>query len=281
MNKPKGAAMPTLAAVQMVSGPTVGPNLEQAAELIAEAAARGAGLIVLPENFAHMGQAETDKLTLREQDGDGPIQAFLATQAQRHGIWLVGGTIPMATADPGCVRAACLVYDDLGNRVGRYDKIHLFDVSLGENNETYRESDTIEPGNQLLVLNTPYGRMGIAVCYDLRFPEVFRAMASTGLDLIVLPSAFTATTGQAHWEVLLRARAVENLCYVIAAGQGGHHANGRETFGNSMIVDPWGKVLACLAQGPGVVTATLDPTQLDRLRRNFPALSHRRTELWK
>jgi predicted amidohydrolase len=277
--------MAIVAAVQMVSGPDREDNLIQAGQLIASAAAQGASLIVLPENFAHMGIAEIDKLALREQPGHGPIQSFLSEQAKRHGLWLVGGTIPMAGESINRVRAACLVYDDQGRQVARYDKIHLFDVSLSETNESYRESDTIEPGNQLVVVDTPLGRMGIAVCYDLRFPEMFRAMGASGLDLIVLPSAFTATTGQAHWEILLRARAIENLCYVVASGQGGHHANGRETFGDSMIVDPWGKVLDRLApdqhQGNGVVTATIDHTLLQGLRRNFPALTHRRTELWK
>lgn len=270
-----------VAAVQLVSGPHLEDNLHQADRQISEAARTGAKLIVLPENFAHMGMAETDKLALCEQDGDGPIQAFLSEQAVRYGVWLVGGTLPLASADLKRVRAACLVYDAQGRRVARYDKIHLFDVSLGEANETYRESDTIEPGDRLVVIDTPFGRMGLAVCYDLRFPEMFRAMATTGLDLIVIPSAFTATTGQAHWEILLRARAVENLCYVVAADQGGRHANGRETFGDSLIVDPWGKVLSRLARGPGVVTAPLDPTLLQRLRRNFPVLAHRRMELWK
>ena len=273
--------MTIVAAVQMVSGPDLEPNLEQAAQGIATAAAQGARLIILPENFAHMGRVETDKLALAEQPGNGPIQTFLSEQAKRHGVWLVGGTMPMASSTPQRVRAACLVFDDQGQQVARYDKIHLFDVSISETNETYRESDTIEPGDQQVVLETPFGRMGIAVCYDLRFPEMFRAMAASGLDLLVLPAAFTATTGQAHWEVLLRARAVENLCYVVAAGQGGRHANGRDTFGESMIVDPWGKVISRLAQGPGVVTATLDPTLLQSLRRNFPALAHRRMELWK
>ena len=273
--------MNKVAAVQLVSGPRQADNLEQAGRYIAEAVSAQVNLIVLPENFAHMGLAESDKLALCEADGAGPIQAFLSEQAARHGVWIVGGTIPLATADPTRVRAACLVYDDRGLRVARYDKIHLFDVSLSEANETYRESDTIEPGDQLVVIDSPFGRMGLAVCYDLRFPEMFRAMATNGLDLIVIPAAFTATTGQAHWEILLRARAVENLCYVVAADQGGHHANGRDTFGDSMIIDPWGKVLSRLARGPGVVSAPLDPTLLHRLRQNFPALAHRRMELWK
>jgi predicted amidohydrolase len=272
--------MTSVAAVQMVSGPDREANLAQAGQLIAAAAQQGASLIVLPENFAHMGMAETDKLALREQPGHGPIQTFLSEQAKLHGVWLVGGTLPMAGETANRVRAACLVYDDQGKQVARYDKIHLFDVSLTETNESYRESDTIEPGQQLVVVDTPLGRMGIAVCYDLRFPEMFRAMGGTGLDLIVIPAAFTATTGQAHWEILLRARAVENLCYVVAAGQGGRHANGRETFGESMIVDPWGKVLEHLVQGAGVVTAPIDHTLLQQLRRNFPALDHRRLDLW-
>jgi predicted amidohydrolase len=277
--------MSIVAAVQMVSGPDRDDNLIQAAQLIATAATQGAKLVVLPENFAHMGMAETDKLTLAERPGHGPIQAFLREQARLHAVWLVAGTLPMAGSTPARVRAACLVYDAQGTQVARYDKIHLFDVSLTDTNESYRESATIEPGNQPVVIDTPLGRMGIAVCYDLRFPEMFRAMGERGLDLIVLPSAFTATTGQAHWEILLRARAIENLCYVVASAQGGHHANGRETFGDSMIVDPWGNVLERLApgqhQGNGVVSASIDHTLLQGLRRNFPALAHRRTELWK
>lgn len=270
-----------VAAVQMVSGPVVADNLQQAAQLIASAVQQGAGLIVLPENFAHMGMAETDKLALREQPGAGPLQAFLHEQAQRHAIWLVGGTIPMAGTDAQRVRAACLVYDAQGDCVARYDKIHLFDVSLNQTNETYRESDTIEPGTQPVVIDTPVGRMGITVCYDLRFPELFRQMSAQGVDLIVVPSAFTATTGRAHWEVLLRARAVENLCYVVAANQGGVHKNGRETYGDSMIIDPWGKVVTRLAQGRGLVLAELDHTLIEQLRKNFPALQHRRFDLWK
>jgi len=273
--------MSIVAAIQMVSVPEREANLAQAGQLIARAAQQGARLIVLPENFAHMGVAETDKLALAEQPGQGPIQTFLSEQAKQHQVWLVGGTLPMAGTLPAHVRAACLVFDAQGEQVARYDKIHLFDVSIAETDETYRESDTIEPGDQQVVIDTPFGRVGIAVCYDLRFPEMFRAMAAAGLDLIVIPAAFTATTGQVHWEVLLRARAVENLCYVVAAGQGGHHANGRDTFGESMIVDPWGKVVSHLAQGAGVVTAELDPNLLQSLRRNFPALAHRRLELWK
>lgn len=269
-----------VAAIQMVSSTKIASNLEQAAELIAQAAEQQAALVVLPENFAHMGKNDVDNLALREHDGDGPIQAFLAEQARRHGIWLVGGTLPLVGRDPEHVRAACLVYDEQGRRAARYDKIHLYDVKLEEANESYRESDTIEPGDQTLVVNTPLGRMGIAVCYDLRFPEMFRAMSTTGMDFFVLPAAFTSTTGKAHWEILLRARAVENLCYGVAAGQGGRHASERETYGNSLIVDPWGKVLSRLGQGPGLVTATLDPTHIERLRQNFPALSHRRNALW-
>lgn len=273
--------MQRVAAVQMVSGLDWQQNLRQATQLIAQAAAQGAGLIVLPENFAHMGIAETDKLTLAEQSGHGPMQKFLSEQAKQHNVWLVGGTIPMAGAISSRVRAACLVFDAQGRQVARYDKIHLFDVSLTATNESYRESDTIEPGEQLVVVDTPFGHMGIAVCYDVRFPEMFRAMGRSTLDLIVIPSAFTATTGRAHWEILLRARAVENLCYVIAANQGGQHANGRETFGESMIIDPWGKVLDHLAQGSGIVMAEIDHILLNSLRRNFPALEHQRRDLWK
>jgi predicted amidohydrolase len=264
-----------LAAIQMASSPNVGANLIEAERLIEKAAAQGARLVVLPENFALMGNSETDKLEIAEDDGAGPIQDFLARTAERFRIWLVGGTMPIR-GNGGRVRAACLVYDDQGRRVGRYDKIHLFDVSVPGSEETYRESATIEPGEQALVLETPFGRLGLTVCYDIRFPELYRQMAATGMDILVVPSAFTARTGAAHWEILVRARSVENLCYTIAANQGGFHINGRETYGHSMIVDPWGVVLGSLAQGAGVVTAEFDRDRLEKVRAAFPALEHRK-----
>lgn len=266
-------AAPQLAAIQMVSGPDLKANLAQAGELLDQAASTGARLAVLPENFAFMGLRDTDKLALAEADGDGPIQAFLSKQARRHRLWLVGGTIPLRGGGERA-RAACLVFDDTGRRVARYDKIHLFDVQVGE--ESYRESATLEPGDAPVLVETPFGRLGLAVCYDLRFPELFRRLAGQGMEILALPAAFTAVTGAAHWEVLLRARAIENLCYVVAAAQGGRHAGGRETFGDSMIVDPWGAVLARRPQQPGVVTAAVDLERLTELRRRFPALDHRR-----
>lgn len=265
-----------MAAIQMASGPNVNANLLEAERLITKAVDAGAKLVVLPENFAIMGITEGDKLEVREQDGRGPMQDFLSQQAKKHGIWLVGGTIPLACADEGRVRAACLLYDDKGVRVSRYDKIHLFDVSLEETGEQYTESQTIEPGKDIVVADTPFGRLGLAVCYDLRFPEMFRAMLDEGAQIIVLPSAFTAITGRAHWEVLVRARAIENLSYVIAANQGGYHVNGRETHGDSMIVGPWGTVLDRLPRGSGVVLADFDQARLDNFRRSLPAIEHRR-----
>lgn len=266
--------MNRVAAIQMASGPNVNANLLEAGRLISLAAKGGARLVVLPENFAHMGMAETDKLKLAEADGSGPIQTFLSEQSKQHGVWLVGGTIPMKSDDRKRVRMACLVFDDKGQRQGRYDKIHLFDVHLTESDENYNESETIEHGEQVVVLDTPFGRLGLAVCYDLRFPELFRSLSHQGAEIIALPSAFTAITGKAHWEVLVRARAVENLCYVIASAQGGYHANGRETHGDSMVVDPWGSVMDRLPRGSGVVYADIDRNRQADIRRTFPALSH-------
>ena len=265
-----------VAAIQMASGPNVSANLLEAARLIAMAAGDGAELVVLPENFALMGLEEKDKVNIREEDGDGPIQEFLAQQSDKHGLWVVGGTVPLVANDAEKIRAACLVFDDAGNRVARYDKIHLFDVSLSEGTETYEESSTIEPGDEPVVIDTPCGRLGVVVCYDLRFPELFRCLMDQGMELFAAPSAFTAITGKAHWEVLVRSRAIENLCYGIAAAQGGFHVNGRETHGDSMIVDPWGIVMDRLPRGSGVVIAEIDKGRLHSIRKNFPSLSHRR-----
>ena len=268
--------MPIMAAIQMVSGPDVAENLAAAAELLARAAAGGARLAVLPENFALMGRGENDKVRVREAEGEGPIQLFLAEQAARHGLWLVGGTIPLRTVgDDDRVRAACLLFDDRGRQVARYDKVHLFDVQVVGSAERYAESATIEPGDRYVVAATPLGRLGLAVCYDLRFPEQFRCMVEQGMELLVLPAAFTAATGKAHWETLLRARAIENQCYVIASAQGGKHANGRETYGDSLIIDPWGEILARLPHGPGVVLAEFNRERLENVRQQFPVLQHR------
>jgi len=262
----------------MASAPNVNANLLEAERLIGEAVIQQAELVVLPENFAIMGKSEREKVAVREPEGDGPIQAFLSEQAARHGIWLVGGTIPLVADAQDKIRAACLVYDSTGKQVARYDKIHLFDVQIVDSDEQYTESDTIEPGGEVVVIDSPFGRMGLSVCYDLRFPEQFRQQLDAGMQLLVLPSAFTTITGQAHWEVLVRARAIENQCYVIAPDQGGYHLSGRETYGHSMIVDPWGTVLNSLARGPGVVCANLDLERLAIARRNFPSIEHRRLQ---
>lgn len=260
-----------VAAIQMASGPNVAGNLSEARRLIAKAAEQGAKLVVLPEFFPIMGMNEQDKVAVREQPGQGPIQSFLSETAKQHGIWLVGGSIPLAASSPDKVLNSCLVFNELGEQVGRYDKIHLFSLELG--NESYDEARTIEAGNQVVVVDSPFGRIGLAICYDLRFPELFRSMKD--VDIIVLPSAFTATTGKVHWEPLVRARAIENLSYVIAAAQGGYHVSGRETHGHSMIVDPWGRVMDELQRGSGVVTADVNPSYQASLRASLPALSHR------
>lgn len=268
--------MSIVAAIQMASGPYVQANLLETGRLISRAADMGARLVVLPENFALMGMSERDKVTIREQDQTGLIQEFLAAQAKKHSIWLVGGTVPLVCPEPHKVFASCLVYNDQGQRVARYDKIHLFDVDLPDTGEHYTESETITHGNDVIVIETPLGRLGLAVCYDLRFPELFRGMLDMGVDIVTLPAAFTAITGKAHWEPLIRARAIENQVYVLAAAQGGYHVNGRETHGDSMIVDPWGTVLDRLARGSGVVTASLDMERQTQIRRTFPVTTHRR-----
>ena len=260
-----------VAAVQMASGPNVAANLQEAERLIELAAATGARIVALPEYFCIMGMKDTDKVAARERDGAGPIQSFLADQARRHRIWIVGGSVPLEASTPDKVRNACLVYNQLGERVARYDKIHLFGFEMGQ--EKYSEERTIEPGSAVCTVDSPYGKLGISVCYDLRFPELYRAMGE--VDLILVPSAFTETTGKAHWDTLIRARAIENLAYVIAPAQGGYHVNGRETHGHTMIVDPWGVVLDRLPRGSGVVVAGVNPTYQSKIRRSLPALSHK------
>ncbi len=270
----KTAAQPgtvRVAAIQMASGPNVAANLSEAERLIEQAVDAGAKLVALPEYFAIMGMKDTDKVGVREVEGKGPIQSFLSRMAKRHGIWLVGGSVPLAASTPDKVRNSCLVYDDKGKQVARYDKIHLFGLALG--NENYREEKTIEPGGEIVVLETPFGRIGLSICYDLRFPELYRAMKD--VDMIMVPSAFTATTGKAHFETLVRARAIENLAYVIAPAQGGYHLSGRETHGDTMIVDPWGVVLDRLPRGSGVVVANINPAYQAGLRKSLPALKHR------
>jgi len=260
-----------IAAVQMASGPTVAANLAEAEVLIKLAAKQGAKLVALPEYFGIIGMKDHDKVDVREQPGHGPIQDFLSRLAKKLGIWIVGGSVPLWCEDPGRVRNSCLVYDDQGKLAARYDKIHLFGFEMGQ--ERYREEATIEAGKDVVVFDSPFGRIGLSICYDLRFPELYRQMQP--VDIILVPAAFTETTGKAHWEVLLRARAIENLAYVLAPAQGGYHRNGRETHGNSMIVDPWGNVLDRLARGSGVVVADIDRDYQAHLRQSLPALSHR------
>ncbi len=264
-----------VAAVQMVSKPSVEANLRDAERLIAEAARAGAQLVALPEYFCLMGR-ETDKVAVREPEGRGPIQDFLAATAARHGIWLVGGTVPLESADAHRVMNSVLVFDPRGVRVARYDKIHLFAFAKGD--ESYDEARTIAPGRSVRTFTiAPSGgptiKVGLSVCYDLRFPELYRALGQP--DLILVPSAFTATTGRAHWETLLRARAIENLCYVLAPAQGGKHENGRATFGHSMLVDPWGVIVASRDEGAGVVAGDIDLARIADLRASLPALAHR------
>ena len=260
-----------IAGVQMASGPSVSANLNEAKRLIGMAVDQGAGLVALPEWFACMGLKDTDKVRIREKEGDGPIQKFLADTARRNRIWLIGCSVPLESSDPGRVFNSLLVYDDTGKQVARYDKIHLFALDLAQ--EKFSEERTIQAGKEIKTIDSPFGRIGLSICYDLRFPEMYRAMKD--VDIIMVPSAFTETTGKAHWETLIRARAIENLAYVLAPAQGGYHVNGRETHGDSMIVDPWGVVLDRLPRGSGVVIASINTDYIQRLRKSLPALRHR------
>ncbi len=264
-----------LAAIQMNSGDDVGANLATASALLEAAAGQGATLALLPENFALMATTQAQRLAHAESDGDGPIQALLAETSRRLGLWVVAGTIPMRSVSSRRLRAACLVFDDRGLRVARYDKMHLFDVDLG-GGERYQESAAFEPGDAVAVVDAPFGRIGLSVCYDLRFPELFRRLVEGGATILTVPAAFTVPTGAAHWEPLLRARAIENGCYVVAAGQEGRHPGGRVTYGHSMIIDPWGRVIAAEASGAAVVSAPCEPGYLEKVRAQLPSLQHRR-----
>lgn len=267
--------MTGIAAIQMTSGPDVAANLEQARPLLEEAARAGAQLAVLPENFAFMGLRDADKRGIGEAMGSGPIQEFLAATARRLHMWIVGGTIPLRAGDDGRVAAASVVYDAQGGQVVRYDKIHLFDVDIPGRTEHYRESAHIAPGSEAVIVDTPVGRLGLSVCYDVRFPELFRRLSAAGAQILTVPAAFTSPTGRAHWETLLCARAIENLCYVVAPAQSGFHPNGRETYGDSMIVDFWGRVLQRLPRGRGYIAAQIDLERQAQVRLSFPALRHR------
>lgn len=261
----------TVAAIQMASSPNVSANLVEAKRLIEMAAKAGAKLVVLPEYFCIMGLKDTDKVAISEKPNDGPIQQFLSKTAKAFKLWIIAGSVPMQSSHPKKIRNSCLVYNDKGEQVSRYDKIHLFGLDMGT--EHYHEENTIEPGESVVAIDTPFGRIGLSICYDLRFPELYRAMGE--VDMIVVPSAFTETTGKAHWETLIRARAIENLCYVVASAQGGYHLSGRETHGNSMIVDPWGVVLDRLPRGSGIVIANINRNYIKNLRQSLPALKHK------
>ncbi len=266
-----GSGLFKVAAVQMVSSPQPGHNIGSAQMLVKQAAEQGARLVLLPEYWPIMGMKDTDKLAIAERAGTGEIQQSMAAMARDNGIWLIGGTLPLATDDAGKVYNSTLVYNPAGEVVARYDKIHLFSFSKGE--EQFEESRTIERGGPPLTFEAPFGRVGLSICYDLRFPELYRAMGPC--TLMVVPSAFTYTTGQAHWELLLRARAIENQCYILAAAQGGRHANGRQTWGHSMLIDPWGVIISVLPQGAGLVLGDIDPHRLQYVREILPALKHR------
>ncbi len=260
-----------IAALQMVSGPRVADNLDVAGRLVAEAVDQGAQLVVLPEYFPIIGAADLDRVRAREEFGNGPIQDWLAATAARHDVWIIGGSIPLRATQAHQMRNSTLVFNDGGDCVARYDKIHLFGFTKGA--ESYNESAFIEAGDTPVAVDTPFGRIALSICYDLRFPELYRSLGA--VDLIVMPAAFTDTTGRAHWEILLRARAIENQCYLLAVGQGGQHENGRMTHGNSMIVDPWGEILDRKVKGPGVVIADLDHARIAEIRESLPALAHR------
>jgi deaminated glutathione amidase len=278
---------PRVAAIQMVSTGSVAENVASAAKLIDLAAAAGAGMVVLPENFAVLDGGPQTQFAEVEGDTGGLLQGMLSTKARAHGVYIVGGTVPLisrprANAEraeilqDGRVRPACLVFDTNGKIIARYDKMHLFDVEVNDKQARYAESDSFEPGDRVVAVDTAIARLGLSICYDLRFPELYRQLFAQGVELITVPAAFTKVTGEAHWEVLLRARAIENQCYVIGCGQGGIHNERRETFGHTMIIDPWGRVLDMLAQGEGIVIADLDMPALYELRRKMPVFAHRR-----
>ena len=271
--------MGNVAAIQMTSSHDVAENLASAAALLREAKDAGALVACLPENFSFIGLKDADKLQVAEADGNGPVQAFLSDTARRLKMWILGGTIVIRTKDSSRVANSSLLIDAEGERVARYDKIHLFDVTIPGRNEQYRESNHVLRGRNPVIADTPVGKLGLSVCYDMRFPELYRELVSQGAEWLAMPAAFTVPTGQAHWETLLRARAIENLCYVVAPAQSGLHTSGRETYGDSLIVDYWGQVLSRLAKGTGVITADIDLASQAESRARFPALDNRQLGL--
>lgn len=273
--------MSCIAAVQMTSGGDLETNLQQAAKLVDQAVVKGAKLVVLPEYFAYHGCREVEQIARAERNPDGPARRFIAEQACLHGIWLVGGTIPVAEENERRAAASCFVVNERGEEVACYRKMHLFDVDVDDARGSYRESDDYRHGDDPVVVDTPFGRLGLTVCYDLRFPELYRYLAEQGAEILLVPSAFTSATGEPHWELLLRARAVENLCYVVGANMGDRYHEKRPTWGGSAIIDPWGRVMASLADGPGVVVADIDLDYLKVLRKKMPVLEHRRLNVVK
>jgi deaminated glutathione amidase len=268
--------MSTVAAIQMTSGHSVEDNLEAAGKLLREAKEAGAELACLPENFSFIGLKDADKLAVAEADGSGPVQQFLSETARALGLWILGGTTVIKGDSARRVSNTSLLVDAQGKRVARYDKIHLFDVAIPGRNEQYLESTHVTPGRKVVVADTPVGRLGLSVCYDMRFPELYRELVARGAQWLAMPAAFTVPTGRAHWETLLRARAIENLCYVVAPAQWGTHTSGRETYGDTLIVDYWGQVVSRLPSGIGVITAQFDLARLAETRARFPALENRR-----
>ncbi len=268
--------MNKIAAIQMASGPNVDANLAQVKLLIEQAVEQKAQLILLPENFACIPVLDKDILKVAEIEGQGTIQKFISALAKDNNVWIVAGSVPIVGELENKIKQSLLVYNNLGKQVARYDKIHLFDVLIEESNESYTESDLTEAGKETVVIDSPIGKLGLSICYDLRFPELYRQLQIKGAEILLVPSSFTKITGLAHWQPLLQARAIENLSYVVAAGQGGYHVNGRETYGHSMIIDPWGRIINALGDGTGVVVAPIDLARIKQTRKSFPALLHRK-----
>ena len=271
--------MGVVAAIQMTSSHVVADNLAAAAGLLREAKDLGAEIACLPENFSFIGLHDADKCQVAEADGEGPVQSFLSETARKLKMWILGGTIVIRGDGAGRVANSSLLIDAAGKRVARYDKIHLFDVTIPGRDEQYRESTHVAAGREPVIADTPVGRLGLSVCYDMRFPELYRELVAQGAEWLAMPAAFTVPTGRAHWETLLRARAIENLCYVVAPAQSGTHSSGRETYGDSLIVDYWGQVLSRLAKGTGVITADIDLAKEAETRARFPALTNRQLGL--
>lgn len=266
--------MAKVASIQLSSGPNIQANLLEVGKYLEQISKTDSKLVVLPENFAMMPESDSEFLTNSETEGSGPIQDFISEKARIYKLWIIAGTIPIRTDNPKKVTSTTFVYNDMGEVVTRYDKVHLFDVELPNSDESYNESEVFQNGNDLKVVKTPVGVIGLAICYDLRFPELFRLQKSHNVELLVIPSAFTEQTGKVHWETLVKARAIENLCYVVTSCQDGYHISGRQTHGNSMIVNPWGQIMSRLSSGSGFIESEIDIKKLNSIREKFPVLDH-------